>query len=133
MEKLHDLNFILPLAIGLFWSIVFLQSSFDKLLDWKGNLSWLNDHFKNTPFKTIVPFLLGVLAIFELAAGLISFVGVVIYLIHGTEWWIQQGLILVMISFLMLIFGQRLAKDYEGAKTVAIYFGVALVSAFLLL
>ena len=132
MEKLHDLNFILPIAIGLFWSIVFLQSGFDKFFDWKGNLSWLNDHFKNTPFKTMVPFLLGVLFIFELAAGLISFIGIGIYLINGDDLWIRQGIILVMISFLMLIFGQRLAKDYEGAKTVAIYFGVALMSAFLL-
>ena len=133
MEKLHDLNYVLPLAIGLFWSIVFLQSGLDKIFDWNGNLSWLKGHFEKSPLAPFVKLLLGILTFFELAAGLVSVFGVGYYLKSGSDWWISQGVILVTISFLMLIFGQRIAKDYDGAQTVAIYFGVALLSGVVLI
>jgi hypothetical protein len=32
----------------------------------------------------------------------------------------------------MMLVGQRLAKDYEGAKTIAIYFVPAVLGVFLL-
>jgi len=133
MQKLHDLNYILPITIGLFWTIIFLQSGFDKILDWKGNVSWLKSHFEKTPLGPMVTPMMGVLTVMEVLSGLLSFVGVGIYIQNGNTWWIIQGLILAMISFLMLIFGQRIAKDYEGAKTIAIYFGVALISGLILM
>jgi len=33
---------------------------------------------------------------------------------------------------LMLLFGQRVAKDYDGARTIAIYFIPAVILVFLL-
>ncbi|MFT7350264.1 MAG: hypothetical protein ACI8VZ_002587, partial [Candidatus Paceibacteria bacterium] len=39
----------------LFLLITFLQSGIDKLIDWKGNLSWLTGHFAETPLKNMVP------------------------------------------------------------------------------
>ena len=133
MEKLHDLDFMIPIFIGCFWAIVLLQSGLDKIFDWKGNLSWLQSHFEKTPLKSTVTPMLGVVTLIETLAGLLSAIGVVIYLINGSRIWIVQGLILSIIALLMLIFGQRVAKDYDGAKTIAIYFGVALVSALILL
>lgn len=133
MEKLHDLNFILPIFIGLFWSIVMLQSGFDKIFNYKGNVDWLKEHFSKTFLGRFVPILVGKLAFFELAAGTCSAVGVVTYLLGNGEFWIIQGVILSLLSLLMLIFGQRIAQDYDGAKTIAIYFGVALLSALVLI
>jgi len=133
MEKLHDLNFVLPLIIGLFWSILFLQSGIDKISDWKGNLAWLKTHFDTSLLGPFVKGLLGILTFFELSAGLVSLIGVGIYLKNGNPWLISQGLILVMIALLMLFFGQRICKDYDGAKTIAIYFAVSLLSALILM
>ncbi len=132
MEAIHDLSFMLPLFIAAFFAIVFLQSGVDKVLDWGGNLSWLKSHFEKTVLGGMVPFLLGTVTFFELLAGLLCVGGAVYYLMNKSTFWISQGLIVAMISFLMLFFGQRIAKDYDGAKTIAIYFGVALLSALIL-
>jgi len=133
MEVVHELSFMLPLLIAAFFSIVFLQSAIDKIIDWKGNLGWLTGHFEKTPLKGMVPVLLGTVTIFELLAGLLSAIGAIYFLINQSTFWIIQGLIVSMISLLMLFFGQRIAKDYDGAKTIAIYFGVALISAMILM
>jgi len=133
MEVVHELSFMLPLLIAAFFSIVFLQSALDKIVDWKGNLSWLKGHFAKTPLKSGVPFLLGIVTVFELLAGLLSVFGAIYYLMNQSTFWIKQGIILAMISLLMLLFGQRIAKDYDGAKTIAIYFAVALLSAMTLM
>lgn len=132
MEAIHDLSFMLPILIAAFFAIVFLQSAIDKLLDWKGNLSWLKSHFEKTVLGSVVPLLLGTVTLFELLAGLLSVGGLISYLISGSSFWIKQGLIVGMITFLMLLFGQRIAKDYDGAKTIAIYFGVALLSSLIM-
>lgn len=133
MELIHDLSFMLPLLIAGFFSIVFLQSGIDKVLDWKGNLEWLTSHFKKTALAGIVPVMLGIVTVFEILAGLLAVGGAIYYVINGSTFWIKQSLIVSIISLLMLIFGQRIAKDYEGAKTITIYFGVALLSAMILM
>lgn len=132
MDVVHELSFMLPLLIAAFFSIVFLQSAIDKIIDWKGNLSWLKGHFQKTPLNGMVPILLGTVTVFELLAGLLSTFGAIYFITNQSTFWIKQGLIVAMISLLMLIFGQRIAKDYEGAKTITIYFGVALLSAIIL-
>lgn len=132
MEIIHDISFMLPLFIAAFLSIVFLQSGLDKIFDWKGNLSWLRSHFEKSPLGGVVPIMLGIVTVFEVLAGFLAVVGSIYYLVNGSTFWIIQSLIVAMISLLMLLFGQRIAKDYEGAKTIAIYFGVALISALIL-
>lgn len=133
MEKLHDLSFMLPICIGLFWAIVMLQSGLDKVINYKGNVSWLKEHFSKTFLGGMVPMLVAVLAIFELLAGLSSLAGIFVFVIKGSSFWIIQGVILSLLSLLMLIFGQRIAQEYDGAQTIAIYFGVALLSALVLI
>lgn len=132
MKALHDINFIIPVSIACFWAIVFLQSGLDKIIDFKGNVSWLEGHFSKTIIGKFTKPLVVILTIFELIAGILSAVGIVNFILTESKTWIIQGVIFSLISLLMLIFGQRLAKDYEGAKTIAIYFGIALLSAFLL-
>lgn len=133
MEKIHYLEFTMPLLIGLFWAIVFIQSGLDKVFDWKGNLAWINSHFEKTVFKNFTKFSLLILTSFELLAGFVSLFGIISFLSSGNKFWIIQGVILSAISLLMLLFGQRVAKDYEGAKTIVIYFGVVLVCGLILL
>jgi hypothetical protein len=72
--------------------------------------------------------MLGVLTIIELIAGAISAIGVVVFWIKEDGFLIVLGLVLSTISLIMLFFGQRIAKDYPGAQSIAIYFGIALLS-----
>jgi len=104
-----------------FLTITFLQSGIDKVLDWKGNLSWLNGHFAKTVFKRSVPILLGVVLVMEILSGVLSAVGIVQFLVEGKSSIGFYGAVLAALSLLMLLLGQRVAKDYVGAQTIVVY------------
>ena len=109
------------IVLLIFLIIVFQQSGIDKVGDWKGNLSWLTGHFAQSPFKNGVPFLLGTITCMELAAGLLSLIGLVHLLLYDNPSFAFYGALVSAITLLMLLLGQRVAKDYEGAKTIVIY------------
>ncbi|PHN99997.1 DoxX family protein, partial [Rhodobacteraceae bacterium 4F10] len=52
---------ITEILILLFLIVTFLQSGIDKVTDWKGNLSFIKGHFKDSPLKNSVPLLLAVI------------------------------------------------------------------------
>jgi uncharacterized membrane protein YphA (DoxX/SURF4 family) len=116
----------------LFLIITFLQSGIDKITDWKGNLGWLTGHFSETPFKNMVPLLLGTVLVTEVVAGIFCLLGVIQLLLSQDPTLAFYGAILSCIALLMLLFGQRIAKDYEGARTIAVYFIPAIFLVFLL-
>lgn len=116
----------------LFLIITFLQSGFDKITDWNGNVSWLKEHFSKTPFKNSVPLLVGIILVTEVIAGLLCVIGIYQILSSGKTTFAMYGAVLSSITLLMLLFGQRVAKDYEGAKTIAVYFIPTILLVFLL-
>ena len=116
---------------ALFLAILFLQSGFDKVVDWKGNLGWLTGHFAKSPLKGMVPLMLGTLTLMELAAGLASAVGVVALVVTGGPRWAFWGAALSGLSFCALFFGQRMAKDYAGAAGLVPYFLVSLLALYI--
>ena len=104
-----------------FLTITFLQSGIDKVLDWKGNLEWLSGHFSKTPFKGSVPILLGIVLVMEIMSGVLSAVGIVQFLVEGESSIGFFGAMLAALTLLMLLLGQRVAKDYVGAQTIVVY------------
>lgn len=112
-------------------AVLFLQSGLDKVVDWKGNLSWLNGHFNSSPFRNIVPALLMIVTVFELGSGLTSFLGIGLYLFGGGLWMAQVGATLGCMSILMLFTGQRIAKEYAGAASLVPYFILSLLALLL--
>ena len=126
------LNHAAEILILTFLVITFLQSGIDKITDWKGNVSWLIGHFKDTPLKGIVPLMLGIVLIVEVVAGVLCVVGAYELATSGTNTMALYGAILSCVALLMLLFGQRMAKDYAGAMTIAVYFIPAIFLVFLL-
>ncbi|WP_339626163.1 DoxX family membrane protein [uncultured Maribacter sp.] len=116
----------------LFLIITFLQSGFDKISDWNGNVSWLKEHFSKTSLKNIVPLMVGIILVTEVVAGILCLIGIYQLLSTGDRLFAIYGAILSCITLLMLLFGQRVAKDYEGAKTIAVYFIPSILLVFLL-
>ncbi|WP_339835517.1 DoxX family membrane protein [uncultured Maribacter sp.] len=116
----------------LFLIITFLQSGFDKVSDWSGNVSWLKEHFSATPLKNMVPLLVGIILFTEIITGILCLIGIYQLLSTGDTLFALYGAILSCITLLMLLFGQRVAKDYEGAKTIAVYFIPSILLVFLL-
>ncbi|WP_318343144.1 DoxX family protein [Flagellimonas baculiformis] len=105
----------------LFLTITFLQSGIDKMLDWKGNLGWLTGHFSKSIFKGSVPVLLGTILLLEMLSGILCGVGVIQFLIDGNSSIGFLGGVLSAITLLLLLLGQRVAKDYAGAQTIVVY------------
>ncbi|QBA65383.1 DoxX family protein [Muriicola soli] len=120
------------LLLLLFIIITFLQSGMDKVVDWKGNLAWLKGHFSKSPFRNVVPLLLVVITCMELIAGALSLIGFVQILNAESFFYAEAGAVIACLTLLMLLFGQRIAKDYEGAKTIVIYFIPAIILVVLL-
>jgi len=116
----------------LFLIITFLQSGFDKISDWNGNVSWLKEHFSKTPLRNIVPLMVGIILVAEVVAGILCLIGIYQLLSTGDTLFALYGAILSCITLLLLLFGQRVAKDYEGAKTIAVYFIPAILLVFIL-
>ncbi|UII77617.1 DoxX family protein [Flagellimonas sp. HMM57] len=125
-------NYPVQILLFLFLAITFLQSGVDKVLDWKSNLSWLTGHFSKTFLKNSVPLLLGIILLLELVSGTLSVVGMVQFIASGESVIGFYGAMLSAITLLMLLFGQRVAKDYEGAKTIVIYFVPTIFLVYLL-
>ena len=108
--------------IGIFISIALLQSGIDKVLDRKGNLSWLSDHFSDTILNKNVPLLLLIVTIFELLSGFLLFLGALYNIIFSNSDLLILGFLTSSINFIFLFFGQRVAKDYDGAAVIVNYF-----------
>jgi len=128
----HLLNNATEILLLLFLVITLVQSGLDKIIDWSGNLSWLKGHFVESPLKNMVPLLLGIILIIEMVTGVLCAIGIYQFIILGKSTLAFYGAILACIALLMLLFGQRMAKDYDGAKTIAIYFIPAIFLVFLL-
>lgn len=120
------------ILILLFLIITFLQSGIDKLTDWKGNVSFVKEHFKNSPLKSRVPLLLGTILVLEILAGVLMSIGVYQLATMGVAKIALLGLEVCGIILLFLLIGQRLAKDYAGAMSLAVYFIVTVFGIFLL-
>ncbi len=131
MEHILQPQTIGQFSIAVFIAIVFLQSGIDKVISWKGNLSWLKGHFSKSPLAGVVTPMLAVITIAELVTGLMAIYGLYCLLAFKDATCIKYAVALGLVSLLMLLLGQRIAKDYEGAKTIAIYFGVLLVALLL--
>ena len=125
-------NHSAEILVLLFLIITFLQSGIDKLTDWKGNVDFITGHFKNSPLKNMVPLLLLTVLIFEIGASVLMLIGGYYIFTEGDGTVAKVGLEFAAITLIMLLIGQRLAKDYAGAMTIAVYFILTIFGIYLL-
>lgn len=119
---------IATILLLLFLAATFIQSGYDKTMYWKDNLSWLTGHFAKTPIKDLVPFSLMLILVLELASGVLCIAGVLQLLINNGRTVGLYGAIFSSITLIFLLVGQRMAKDYDGARTIVIYFIPAIMA-----
>ena len=115
------------LLVLVFFLIVFIQSGLDKVFDYKGNLNFLKDLLKIYFSPTLIELALISVTILELTSGILCLIGIMNFLFNGSNFIGLIGLIVGSIALLVLLFGQRVSKNYDGAKTIAIYFILAIV------
>lgn len=126
------MNYIVEIILLGFLVITFLQSGYDKIADWKGNTEWLKSHFTNTFLADKVPFSLGIILILEIVASILALIGIGMLLTNGSKEIALWSGIISCITLLLLLFGQRIAKDYDGARTIVIYFIPTICLVYLL-
>jgi putative oxidoreductase len=119
---------ISQILVSIYFSIVFFQSSIDKIIDRENNILFFNEHFKNTIIKKFVPMLLTSLAALEFFVASLNALAIIYSLLYSNLTFIFYGLLACSVVLLMLLFGQRLAKDYVGAADITIYFILCIIT-----
>lgn len=132
MESVLPFELLAKCAVLAFFAILFLQSSLDKIYNRKENGIYLTAVFEKSPLKNSVTVLLPLISLLEFLAGFSSLLGALLIWI-GILWVGQLAILFSALALLCLFFGQRIAKDYAGAASLAAYFAVALVGFILLL
>ncbi|WP_439130841.1 DoxX family protein [Polaribacter sp.] len=125
-------NYPTEVLLLLFLIITFVLSAIEKMQDWKGNVGFITHHFKNSPLKNNVSFLLGIILIIEIIAVVFMVFGVFQLYTTGAKEFALWGVELSAITLLFLLIGQRLAKDYPGAMSLGVYFIITVFGVFLL-
>ncbi len=123
---------LLRIFVSLFLAILFLQSGIDKVVDRRGNLEWLKGHFAKSPLAGMVPLMVTVITVLELAAGVLSAAGCVLLLVSHSTTVAFFGAVVSALAVIALFFGQRMAKEYAGAAVLVPYFILALIAIYLL-
>lgn len=124
---------IIKVFVLVFVCITFLFSAIEKTTDWNGQLYWFKNHFANTFLRPQIKALLLVLIILDYATGILSLVGIFEVLFCTTKDFGFYALILAIITILCMLFGQRVARDYPGASSLAVYFLVLIFGLYLFL
>jgi diacylglycerol kinase len=132
LQVIENSSWVLQILASAFLAILFLQSGIDKVVDRRGNVEFLRSHFAKSPLAGMVPPLVTVITILEIAAGGLSAIGCVLIILNRDPTVAFCGAVISAISITALFFGQRLAKDYAGAAVLVSYFLLALVAIFLL-
>jgi hypothetical protein len=124
----HFSLWLMQTFVSLFLCILFLQSGMDKVMDWRGNLGFLQPHFAKSPLAGAVPAMLLTMTILEVSAGLVNGVGFLELLVLGRPSIAFWGAALSTLAITALFFGQRMAKEYTGAAILVPYFLLGLVA-----
>jgi hypothetical protein len=130
-------NFLSPFPFAqavtsLFLAILFLQSGFDKILNFADNLSWLQTHFAKTILRNFVQILLITITLLEIVAGGLSLLGAGQILVSGSKSIALYGSQAATLAILVLFLGQRIAKDYAGAASLVPYFALCVATVIML-
>ena len=68
--------------------------------------------------------------VLELISGILCVVGGIQLVVNSGRTFGVYGGIFSCITLIMLLFGQRLAKDYDGSRTIVIYFMPAVMVVY---
>ena len=114
----------------LFLAVTFVQSAYEKVFSWDVTIAWMKEHFEKSVLKNTFPLALFILLVLELVAGILSLAGCMELFINGGRTFGFYGAIFSCIALLYMLLGQRLSRDYDGARTIAIYYIPAILAVF---
>lgn len=130
MHNFHQ--HIEALLVLLFFTITFSISVIEKVVDWKGTITYYKNHFKNTILQKIIAWLLLFIVAFETIAVCFLIVGIYFLIAEGSNNVAKIGLLISALVLLQFLVGQRIVKDYAGAMSITVYFILNILGIYLL-
>lgn len=121
---------ILRMTISAFLATIFLQSGIDKILNWNSELDWMSKQFENTPLASSLHVGLFVVTILEILGGGLSALGILWILFRDGHSVGLLGTMFCSFSLCILMFGQRISKNYEGAASLVPYFTISILGFY---
>lgn len=113
-------------------AIVFLQSGLDKLFNYKRELGWIQQKFTRSALYNYISTLFFLLTLFEVVSGVLCGTGTILMLTGNSTDLAKWGVWLSVLTLLMLIFGQRITRDYTGSASLLPYFIAGVLTLFFL-
>jgi hypothetical protein len=123
-----------PLAVGLLslsLIITFVFSLGEKLIDIPSYQNWLKEHFKNTFVLPYINLLFYLVITLELISSIVLLDGLYELIRFENFQVLYQGSIASFCTLLILLIGQRIAKDYQSSANLMIYILVSIASIYL--
>lgn len=127
----HLLEHSAEILILIFLFITFLMSFLDKITDWNGNILFLKDYFSKSWLHRFIPLILVKVVIFEAIITILCAFGIYEIISAKATTLALMASIFSCIILLVFLLGQRIAKDYDGARNIAIYFIIAVFAVYL--
>ena len=122
---------IICACISIFIGIVMAQSGLDKIFNWEGELDFITEKFSKTILSNFSIIGLIQVTILETLSGLLSLFGSIMVLFYDDKSYGIVGLILAAGSLCILMAGQRISKDYDGAAALVPYFLLTVIGLFM--
>lgn len=107
------------------------MSFLDKITDWTGNILFLKDYFSKSWLHRFIPLILVKVVIFEAIITILCAFGIYEIISAKATTLALMASIFSCIILLVFLLGQRIAKDYDGARNIAIYFIIAVFAVYL--
>jgi len=120
------------LLVIVFLFITFVFSIGEKLLDWKGTVTFYTQHFKGTFIAKMIPLSLVLVILLELITVVLFIMGLFDVFAVTVYTFLSLGLVSCASTLLVLLIGQRFAKDYPGAMSLGVYFLITIVGFMLI-
>lgn len=110
------------LVLLLLLTITFGFSAKEKIFEWKATKEWMEAYFKTNWVPRYIPILLGILLVVEVIASLVG-IAAILALIQAKDYksLAVYAALLYSFSLLFMLVGQRINKDYDGARNIVIY------------
>ncbi len=112
--------------------ITFAYSALEKIIQWKQSNIYYKSHFKDTFMERIIPLSLLIVIFFEMLTVILSASGIYCLIRFDEKYIGLYGLVLAAFTLIGLMIGQRIAKDYQGAMLITVYFILTVFGIYLL-
>jgi len=126
------MEFAAQILILTYILLTFTYSAFEKIFQWKDSIVYYSSHFQNTFMENFIPPSLILVVFLEIVTVVLLILGFYDLILLNQKQFGFYGLLLAAITLIGLMTGQRIAKDYNGAMLITVYFILTVFGVFLM-